>query len=77
MKYRETSALPRGAIYGLGLIRTKLDTTTRSSIYLSIISMNVDRMVKVSLCDFFKSIFQHTRDGYFGMQIAPNWQLGV
>jgi len=30
--------------FGLGLIRTKLDTTTRSSILLSIIAMNVDRI---------------------------------
>ena len=28
--------------YGFGLIRTKLDTTARSSICLSIIAMNVD-----------------------------------
>ena len=30
--------------YGLGLIKTKLDTTTRSSIALSIIAMNLDRL---------------------------------
>ena len=34
--------------YGLGLITTKLDTTTRSSIALSIIAMNVNRLAVVS-----------------------------
>lgn len=31
--------------YGLGLIRTKLDTTSRSSIAISIIAMNLDHLV--------------------------------
>ena len=44
--------------YGLGLIRTKLDTTTRSSIALSIIAMNVGRLAAFSLCEFLESIFQ-------------------
>ena len=43
--------------YGLGLIRTKLDITTRSSICLSIIAMNVGRLTAISLCDFFKIDF--------------------
>ena len=30
--------------YGLGLLKTKLDTTTRSFIALSIIAMNVERL---------------------------------
>ena len=30
--------------YGLGLIRTKLDTTTRSSIALSILAMNINHL---------------------------------
>ena len=46
--------------YGLGLIRTKLDTTTRSSIALSIIAMNVDRLIAFSLCELLESIFQGT-----------------
>ena len=33
--------------YGLGLIKTKLDTTTRSSIALSIIAMNVEELTRV------------------------------
>ena len=63
--------------YGLGLIRTKLDTTTRSSICLSIIAMNVDRLVAISLCDFLKSFFQSTWEGYWGMPISPNRRLTV
>ena len=43
--------------YGLGLIRTKLETTTRSSIYLSIIAMNVDKLSAVSFCRFLKTLF--------------------
>ena len=43
--------------YGLGLIRTKLDTTTRSSIALSIIAMNVDRLTDVHIFLFLISIF--------------------
>ena len=35
--------------YGLGLIRTKLDTTTRSSVALSIIAMNVDQLARIFL----------------------------
>ena len=49
--------------YGLGLIRTKLDITTRSSICLSIIAMNIGTLAAVSLCDFLESIFQGTIDG--------------
>lgn len=44
--------------YGLGLICTKLDTTTRSSIALSIVSMNVNRLAAFSLFEFLASIFQ-------------------
>lgn len=38
--------------YGLGLLVTKLDSTTRSSINLSIIAMNVDRLLATSLTQF-------------------------
>ena len=44
--------------FGLGLIRTKLDTTTRSSIVLSIIAMNVERLRAFSLFEYLVSIFQ-------------------
>ena len=46
--------------YGLGLIRTKLDTTTRSSIVLSIIAMNVDRLAVYSFVELLIFIFQCT-----------------
>ena len=44
--------------FGLGLIKTKLDTTTRSSIVLSIIAMNVERLRAFSLFEYLVSIFQ-------------------
>lgn len=43
--------------YGLGKIMTKLDTTTRGSIALSILAMNVDRLASLSLLRFFISLF--------------------
>ena len=49
--------------YGPGLIRTKLDATTRSSISLSIIAMNADRLTAFNFCDFLKSIFQGALGG--------------
>lgn len=63
--------------YGSGLIRTKPDTTRRSSISLSIIAMNVDRLRAVSLCDFMKSIFQGSWGGFLGIPISPNRRLAV
>ncbi len=42
--------------YGLGLITAKLDTTTRSSIALSIIAMNVNRLTVVSVAQILFSI---------------------
>ena len=42
--------------YGLGLIRTKLDTTIRSSIALSIIAMNLDRLTTVNFVTMLISI---------------------
>ena len=43
--------------YGLGLITAKLDTTTRSSIALSIIAMNVNRLTVVSFAQILGSLF--------------------
>lgn len=54
--------------YGLGLIRTRLDTTTRSSIALSIIAMNLDRLTAVDLCAFLISIFSR----YIWQEILPH-----
>lgn len=42
--------------YGLGLITAKLDTTTRSSIALSIIAMNVNRLTVISVAQILFSI---------------------
>lgn len=43
--------------YGLGLLTTKLDTTTRSAIALSIIAMNVNRLTMVSFAQICISVF--------------------
>lgn len=43
--------------YGLGLITTKLDTTTRGSIVLSILAMNVNRFTVISFTRFLISMF--------------------
>lgn len=63
--------------YGLGLIRTKLDITTRSSIFLSIIAMNVDRLVAISFYDFWKSIYQSAWRRYWGMPISSNRRSAI
>ena len=42
--------------YGLGLIHTKLDTTTRSSIALSIIAMNLDRITEATFFGILISV---------------------
>ena len=39
--------------FGLGLITTRLENTTRSSIVLSIIAMNVDHLTRFSFMRFF------------------------
>lgn len=44
--------------FGLGLIVTKLDETTRSSISLSIIAMNLDRLLRLSLDHFLALVFK-------------------
>ena len=43
--------------YGLGRIVTKLDTTTRSSIGLSILVMNVAHIVARSWCQLLVALF--------------------
>ena len=43
--------------FGLGLIRTKLEGTSRGSVSLSILTMNVDRLLSRSLGSFFAWIF--------------------
>ena len=46
--------------YGLGLITSRLDETTRCSIALSAIAMNVDRICRSFLRLFFDIVFQGT-----------------
>ena len=52
--------------YGLGLLHTKLDMTTRSSIALSIIAMNVNRLTGIILRCMEILIFSRCR-----------WQKGL
>lgn len=54
--------------FGLGLITTKLESTTKSSIVLSVIAMNVDKLTKLSFMRFLLSIFQGT---YVGLSLEP------
>ena len=49
--------------FGMGLIRTKLDITTRSSIALSILAMNLSNLARAFLLAIFYPIFL-TRLGY-------------
>lgn len=51
--------------YGLGKIMTKLDTTTRGSIALSILAMNVDRLASLSLFGFLISLFSRYKQHGF------------
>ena len=57
--------------FGLGLITTKLDTTTRSSIVLSIIAMNVDR---ISALHFLSSIWDQISKVFF--KLFPDFDQG-
>ena len=50
--------------YSMGLIRTKLDCTTKSSIALSILAMNIDHLIVVSLRQFSIMIFSRFRPSY-------------
>jgi len=47
--------------YGMGLIRTKLDTTTRASIALSVIAMNINHLAECFLRCIMISIFSRYR----------------
>ena len=53
--------------YGLGKIMTKLDVTTRGSIALSILVMNVARIAARSLRQFFMVLFSRC----FGQDCQP------
>ena len=47
--------------FGLGCIWTKLDSTTRYSIALSIIAMNLHRLTGISFCQFIKRLLFQIR----------------
>lgn len=49
----ERAFCPAKRKYGFGLITTKLDITTRGSIVLSILAMNVNRFTVVLFTHFF------------------------
>ena len=61
--------------YGLGLIHTKLDTTTWSSICLSIIAMNVDRLAVAFLYAILKLILQGSWSRCMSFIIMTNRQF--
>lgn len=48
--------------FGLDCIWTKLESTSRSSIVLSIIAMNVHRLTAISFCQFIKLILFKTKE---------------
>lgn len=56
--------------FGLGLITTRLENTTRSSIVLSIIAMNVDRLTRLSFMRFLLSFFQGSN---VGLSLEPTF----
>lgn len=56
--------------FGLGLITTRLENTTRSSIVLSIIAMNVDRITRLSFMRFLLSFFQGSN---VGLSLEPTF----
>ena len=59
--------------YGLGRIMTKLDITTRSSIALSILAMNVDRIASLSLFHFLISLFsRYSQHGFMLIYMQNN-----
>ena len=59
--------------YGLGLIRSRLDETTRCSIALSIIAMNVDRICRSFIHLFYDIVFsRHKQHGSMLIFIQNN-----
>lgn len=58
--------------YGLGLITSKLDQTTRSSIALSVIAMNVDRIYRSLLRVFFDIVLSRFKQHNFVLIFIQN-----
>ena len=63
--------------YGLGLIRTKLDTTTRSSIVLSIIAMNIGRITALSFALFGEIDFSRFKIGKIISEIITRFSKTI
>ena len=61
--------------YGLGLITSRLDATTRCSIALSVIAMNVDRLCRSLLHFFSDIIFSRYKQHEFMLILIPNNSL--
>lgn len=62
--------------YGLGLITSRLDETTRSSIALSVIAMNVDRINRSLLRLFFDIVFSRCKQHEFMLINIQNNNAG-
>lgn len=58
--------------YGLGLIASRLDETTKSSIALSIITMNVERICRFILRLFYDIVFSRYRQHEFMLILIQN-----
>lgn len=58
--------------YGLGLITSKLDETTRCSISLSVIAMNVDRIYRSFLRLFYNIVFLRYKQHEFMLVFIQN-----
>lgn len=58
--------------YGLGLITSKLDQTTRSSIALSVVAMNVDQIYRSLLRLFFDIVLSRFKQHYFMLIFIQN-----
>ena len=58
--------------YGLGLITSRLDATTRCSIALSVIAMNVDRLCRLLLHFFSDIIFSRYKQHEFMLILIQN-----
>lgn len=63
--------------YGLGLIKTKLDTTTKSSIVLSIIAMNVGKLSCFSFAELLEAVLQFFGVDFQGTDPGIMCQPGV
>lgn len=58
--------------YGLGLITSRLDKTTRCSIALSVIAMNVDRLCRSLLRLFYDIVFSRYKQHEFMLILIQN-----